>query len=175
MHSWPHAPARQPHPGGAIFVTAGTYLKEHFFQGDRRLSLLQTTLFELAVERDLRLQAWAIFPNHYHLVGHTDEGFDIPKFFRLLHGRTSIAVNRLDGVQGRKVWHNYRDTRLTSTGSYLARLHYVHTNPAKHGVAGAARMYPYGSAHWFETQGDEAFIRTVYSFNIDRLEIEDEY
>jgi len=175
MHSWPHAPARRSHEGGAIFVTAGTYKKEHLFDGNERLTLLQSALFALAEERGLDLQAWAVFPNHYHLVAHTDEGFDVSRFFKSLHGRTSIALNRLDGAVGRKVWHNFRDTKLTNTNSYLARLHYVHSNAQRHGVVAAARMYPFGSAHWFETQGEEAFVRTVYSFNIDLLEIDDDY
>ena len=116
-----------------------------------------------------------MFPNHYHLVARADAGFDLAHFFKTLHGRTALAANRLDGVRGRKVWFSYRDTALTNPRSYLARLHYTHTNAVKHGLAAEARMYPYCSAHRFETQGDEAFIRTVYSFPIDRLEIDDEF
>lgn len=175
MHSWPHAPARKTHEGGAVFVTARTYDKAPLFQGDERLNLLQSALFQLSHERELGLEAWAIFPNHYHLVARAEAFFDLADFFKTLHGRTALAVNRLDGVQGRQVWFNYRDTALTNPRSYLARLHYTHANAVKHGVAAEARMYPYCSAHWFETQGDEAFVRTVNSFPIDRLQIDDDF
>ncbi len=57
MDSWPHAPARRSHEGGAVFVTAGTYEKEPFFRGEERLSLLQSAFFELATERKIGLEA----------------------------------------------------------------------------------------------------------------------
>jgi putative transposase len=139
------------------------------------MALLQTEFFRLAEEKGVGLEAWALFPNHYHFVARVNEGFDAKDYFKRLHGRTAVALNRLDGVSGRQVWYRYRDTNLTNVNSYLARLHYTHTNPVRHGVAPDARMYPYGSAHWFETQADEAFVRTVYSFPIDRLVIEDDY
>jgi len=50
---------------------------------------------------------------------------------RVLHVKTAEWVNRLDGRPGRQVWFNFRETRLTYQRSYLARLNYVHQNPAK--------------------------------------------
>ena len=138
------------------------------------MRLLQTEFFCLAEEKGIGLEAWALFPNHYHMIARVEADFDAKDYFKRLHGRTAIALNRLDGVTGRKIWYRYRDTNLTSANSYLARLHYVHTNAVKHGIVPEARMYPFGSAHWFETQADEAFVRTVYAFPIDRLIVEDD-
>ena len=163
------------HTQGSFILTARTYEKAHIFAGDERLRLLQTTLFQTASEMDLLLEAWAVFPNHYHIVARSESGaFDIPGFAKKLHGRTSVAANRLDGVQGRKVWFNFRDTSLTNSVAYLSRLHYVHANAVRHGLVGAAREYPYCSAHWFESHAEEAWIRTVYSFKIDRIDIYDD-
>jgi putative transposase len=77
----------------------------------------------------------------------------------------------LDSIAGRKVWHNFWDTTLTDPASYLARLHYVHANPVHHGIVKVAREYPFCSAHWFETHGESAFVRTVYSFKIDGVRV----
>lgn len=135
LHSWPHAPARKAHPAASLILTGRTYGKLHHFRGEERLTLLQTNLFELALEMELRL----------------------------------------DDVQGRKVWLDFRDTSLTDWISYLCRLHYVHANAVHHELVGAAREYPFCSAHWFETHADEAWVRTVYLFKIDRVDVPDDF
>ncbi len=37
-----------------------------------------------------------------------------------LHEKTAKWINKLDAASGRKVWHNYWETRLTYEKSYLA-------------------------------------------------------
>jgi len=49
-------------------VTAGTYLKQPIFRGAQRLECLCDLLLELAEKYGWDLQAWAVFPNHYHFV-----------------------------------------------------------------------------------------------------------
>jgi len=50
-------------------VTSGTYLKKPLFRGADRLRYLCEMLLKLAAEHAWQLQAWAVFPNHYHFVG----------------------------------------------------------------------------------------------------------
>ena len=64
------------------------------------------------------------------------------------HANTARAVNDLDGLEGRQVWHNFWDKHLTYEKSYLARLNYVHQNAVKHGLAPVANQYPWCSAAW---------------------------
>ena len=73
------------------------------------------------------------------------------------------------------MWHNYRDTHLTYERSYFARLHYVHKNPEKHGLVPEAKQHRWCSAAWFERESTAAQIKTVYSFPIDRLNVDDDY
>ena len=49
-------------------VTASTYQKQHILRGDSRLAMLQSKIFEHAEALGWRLQAWAVFSNHYHFV-----------------------------------------------------------------------------------------------------------
>ena len=67
------------------------------------------------------------------------------------------------------------ETRLTFEKSYLARLNYVIKNPVKHGLVTLAEDYPWCSAGWFSENATSAFQKTVASFRIDRLKIEDDY
>lgn len=92
-----------------------------------------------------------------------------------LHEKTATWVNRLDSAQGRQVWFNFRETKLTFEKSYLARLNYVHQNPVKHGLVSRAHQYPWCSASWFERTARPAQVKAIYGFKIDRLNIYDDY
>ena len=141
-------------------VTAATYLKAHHFTPRSRLDLLHDALLTRAEEYGWRLQAWAVFSNHYHFVAISpDDPGNLPRFLGHLHSRTTDALNCLDGTPGRKVWFQYWDTHLTLRTSYYARLRYVHENPVRHGLVRVATAYPRCSAAWFppgEAAPDEA-------------------
>ena len=148
---WPHAPLHRLDAGGVFIVTAATYQKEHLFHGSQRLELLQGNLLSLAKRYDCQLEAWAVFPNHYHFVARNTAGENtLRRLLTHLHAETSREINRLDGTTGRRVWFNFWETGLTFEKSYLARLNYVHQNAVKHGVVRTANQYPWCSAAWFE-------------------------
>jgi putative transposase len=173
--NWPHAPVHRLGEAGAYIVTAGTYRKEHFFEGGDRLTYLTKALVVLAQEYGLRLQAWAIFSNHYHLVGETERPASLVAFIQYLHSISAKYVNRLDGTPGRKVWHQYWDSHLTYHKSFLARLKYVHTNPVKHGLVPNAELYEWCSASWFARSVSGSFHATVMGFPSDRIVVPDDY
>ncbi len=176
---WPHAPTHQLSQRGTYFITASTYLKEHFFNDAKRLGVLQRGILRLCHEYSWRLEAWAVFSNHYHFVGHSPENDEKAKtlspMLKRLHAKTAAWVNRLDGAAGREVWHNFWDTRLTFQRSYLARLNYVHQNPVKHRLVPVANAYPWCSAGWFERTAPEAVVKCIYRFKIDAVNVEDDY
>jgi len=157
-------------------VTAGTYRKEKFFTSPDRLQMLHDLLLTTAHEFDWRLQAWAVFSNHYHLIAmsHTDPT-SLKAFVSKLHAVSARAINKLDGVRGRKVWFQYWDTQITFERSYLARLNYVHNNPVHHGLVENVAEYPYCSAAWFEQKADSSFRETVASFKTDRVNVPDDF
>ena len=69
--SWPHAPLHELSARGTYIVTAGTYKKAHHFKHPGRLTVLHRGLLSVAKKYDCRLEAWAVFSNHYHFVGHS--------------------------------------------------------------------------------------------------------
>ena len=176
---WPHAPTHQLAEGGTFFVTAGTYLKAHHFRGAARLRVLHRGLLTVARDLGWQLEAWAVFSNHYHFVGHSPvdeaDAASLRSMLGQLHEKTAKWLNRLDGTPGRQVWHNYRETRLTYEKSYRVRLNYVHQNAVKHGLVAVANQYPWCSAAWFERTAEPAHVRTIYSFKTDRLQISDDH
>src|ERR1051326_4702120 len=67
---WPHAPLHQLGQRGTYFLTAGTYQKAHHFRGRGRVRVLHRGLLTVARDFGWHLEAWAVFSNHYHFVGH---------------------------------------------------------------------------------------------------------
>jgi putative transposase len=176
---WPHAPVHALSERGTYFVTSATYQKNHHFRGTTRLRVLQRGLLTVAAQFGWQLEAWAVFSNHYHFIGHSpvdaEDAGNLSAMLGMLHAKTAGWVNRLDEQPGRRVWYNFRDTRLTRQKSYLARLSYVHQNAVKHGLVPVACQYPWCSAAWFERTASPAMVKAIYRFKTDRLSLEDEF
>jgi putative transposase len=102
---WPHAPRHELSARGTYFLTAGTYRKEHHFRGAQRLKVLHRRLLTVARDFGWHLEAWAVFSNHYHFVGHSpDAGAEnLAQMLGFLHEKTAKWINKLDDLAGREV------------------------------------------------------------------------
>ena len=173
---WPHAPVHRLDAAGTYIVTAATLHKEHLFKTPEKLTLLENTLLKLAKHYLWQLEAWAVFPNHYHFIGRSQpQSENLRILLKHVHADSARALNRLDDKLGRTVWFNFWDTKLTYERSYLARLSYVHRNPVRHGLVTVANQYRWCSAAWFERVAAPAMVKTIYEFKIDKLNIQDDF
>lgn len=176
---WPHAPPHRLGGKGAYFVTCGTYLKNHRYREPDRRDFLCAALMETAREYGWKLEAWAVFSNHYHLVARSpaeaENAESLSNWLGELHSGTGEFVNARDGTPGRKVWHNFRETWLTFEKSYFARLNYTHQNAVKHGLVAEASRYRWCSAGWFERSCPAGHVKTIYSFKTDKLNVPDDF
>ena len=139
------------------------------------MNLLCRMLLQICSETAWRLQAWAVFPNHYHFVAESNSPDNLSSTIRRLHSLTAHALNELDQKVGRKVWFQYWDTLLTNQRSYLARLRYVHENAVHHGIVRRAANCPWCSATWFELKASPAFRKNVLSHPFDRITVPDSF
>src|SRR5438067_5216612 len=89
--------------------------------------------------------------------------------------QTAKQLNLLDSTPERKIWFQFWESRITFEGSYLARLNYVHHNPAQDGVVPLAEDYNWCSASWFAHNAPPAFVNAVKSFKIDRVHVPDDF
>jgi putative transposase len=176
MPDWPHSPIHRVDEAGTYIVTAGTYGKLSFFRFADRLTLLCERLLSLAAESNWQLQAWAVFPNHYHFIAISPPNAkSLKRFLARLHAGTAKELNELDSSPGRRVWFEYWDTRIVYERAYLARLNYVHNNAVKHGLVRQASRYPWCSAGWFESKANPAFFKTVMAFPAERVKVRDDF
>lgn len=159
-------------------ITAGTYQKAYLFDTPARRDIVLRTIFDRALHSKVSLQAWAVLANHYHLVASfanlpPDESHRA--WIARLHNAIAQQINAEADTPGRRVMYQFWDSPLTFQRSWLARLHYVHFNPVHHGIVPVASAYPWCSARWFESNARPAFVKSVYSFKLDRVQVPDEF
>ena len=112
-------------------------------------------LLDTAKEYGWQMRAWAVLANHYHFLADSPEGTgeSLRVWLREFHRSTSVALNKLDSAERRRVWFQFRETRITHQTSFLARLRYVNENAVHHKLVAVARDYRWCSAAWFEKIG----------------------
>ena len=174
---WPHAPPHWLCKEGIYFVTASTYHRQRLFYSDEKLEAVTRLLAETAEEFGWTLRAWAVFSNHYHFLADSPKGSgdSLRVWLAEFHRSAAVEVNRITGVQGRRVWMNFRETFITHQTSLLARLKYVNENPVKHGLVDVATEYPWCSAAWFQKTAPEGFRKSVGRFKTDSVNVEDDF
>jgi REP element-mobilizing transposase RayT len=91
LRDWPHSPAHRLGEPGAYIITAGTHHKQHFFSTASRLTLLTDALLDLAPKYECSLQAWTVFPNHYHFVTAVPQARALENLIEHLHAVHSQA------------------------------------------------------------------------------------
>ena len=137
---------------------------------------MQEELFKLSEKYNWRLEAWAIFSNHYHFIAHSPtDPTTLRKFLMHFHANTARTLNSIQNQPGRQVWYQFWDTQLTFHTSYLARLNYVMQNPVKHHLVDNAENYPWCSVRWFLTHADPSYRKVVTNFKTDDVHIIDDF
>ncbi|MCW5937784.1 MAG: transposase [Fimbriimonadaceae bacterium] len=176
LRRYPHAPTHYLDKPGSYIVTAGTYKKQHFFPTAVLLTFVVDSLLTLADRYAWKLEAYAVFSNHYHFVAETERPETLAKFLSHLHTQTARQVNATDNCPGRKVWYQYWDTFLDDEKSRYARLSYVLENPVRHGLVSRAEDYRWCSALAFSHLGERRpYVKTVQSFKTDQVRVLDDF
>jgi putative transposase len=115
------------------FISAGIVCRQRLLDTDAKRILVRDILKEAIKQYGIRLYAWVILANHYHLLLKTADVAPIYKFIKRLHGDSAIRLNKLDNMPGRKVWYQYWDRFPRNERDFWAYFNYIHINPVKHG------------------------------------------
>lgn len=174
---WPHAPPHWTFEPGIYFVTASTYRRQSLFADPAGLDIVSSRLLESARDFGWSVRAWVVLSNHYHFMARSPHGTgqSLRVWLRELHRSAALALNKQAQTPGRRVWMNFRESRITHQRSYLARLNYIHQNPVRHGVVTSATDYQWSSARWFEGHAAPGFVESVRRFKTDRISVWDDF
>jgi putative transposase len=145
----------------SYLVTAACY--EHLpiiGQSTDRMSECEAGVLEACRDMNVKLHAWCILPNHYHLLARTEKIKALLKRLGKFHGRSSYDWNGVDQKRGRHCWYNAFERYIRSERHFFASLNYVHHNPIHHGYVAKWSEWPWSSAMEFiEQTGREEALR----------------
>ena len=95
MKKWIHAPLHIFKETGTYMITASTLYHEHFFKDAKDLENLQDLLFDLCEKYEWKLEAWALFSNHYHFIVHSlSDPVTLKNMIAHLHSSSARQLNK---------------------------------------------------------------------------------
>ncbi len=128
------------------FITAAIYKKRPLLADPSLKTRLPELLHEFFHKYNWELHHWVILDNHYHLMGKSRKGKDMPAIFRCIHSCSGILIREKTHCE-KPVWWNYWDYCQKNEKEYMTRLNYLLNNPVKHGYVNNLRDYPFSSFH----------------------------
>ena len=170
------------------FLTASIVHRQRLLDTNAKRALVRDVLKAAIQQHGVRLYAWVILANHYHLLLMTGDAVPLHKFIKRLHGESAIRLNKLEGTPGRKVWYQYWDRFPRNERDFWAYFNYIHINPIKHGyvqvsndalviegkqvkvppghaldVHSCLAQYPYSSYHYYVREYGNEFLTDAWT------------
>ena len=149
------------------FITSSVFKGAHYLASHETKSLLLEKIRDRTREYGIRLKAWVILNNHYHLLMKSRRGCEIPRFFQRLHAGMAYELNNLENRRGRKIWHSYWDTCIRDERGFWTRFNYIHNNPVKHGYVRHPADWEFSSYHeYLRSMGKDWLLDRFYAYPV---------
>jgi putative transposase len=163
-HGYPlYAP---PHPireEGYYLITAACYQHQNILFDPSRRTGFESRLLGSLEEIQAEIVAWAILPDHYHMLVGIQLMDSLSTMLRHFHGSTSYEWNRLDGMTGkRRVWYKFFDRMIRSENHYFQAINYIHANSFKHGWVSSPYDWPWSSLGMYEELRGREWLRETW-------------
>jgi putative transposase len=128
------------------FVTTNTSERRGIFKAARTCELLVRTVYEVRAELKFHLLAFAIMPDHLHLVVVPPEA-GLGRVMQLIKGRFSHTYNAKAGSSG-PVWQTrYHERTLKTEAALFRAIEYVHNNRVSAHLVATSEDYQWSTAN----------------------------
>ena len=108
-------------------LTISTFLQHRHFQNEQHASLFLETLCRYREQRKFQLHAFAIMPEHVHLLLTPATDQPISKCVQLIKGGYSFAARKLTP---KEIWHEgYHEHHVRDLSDFHNQLRYIANNP----------------------------------------------
>jgi putative transposase len=114
------------------FITARTKNKVRFFNANRKKNMLSRVIQQGIKKFNIRIFAYVVLDNHYHLLIKLESSKVLPGFIRNIHANSARLANIEDKERGRDIWFNYWDHCIRGEADFWKHFNYIHNNPVKH-------------------------------------------
>jgi len=126
----------------------------HIFNNDKDYQLFEQLLLDTKELFDMRILAYELMPNHWHLVLHPRNDGDLGKFMHRLsnaHTRKIHALTNTNG-SGHLYQGRYKSFLIDSENYLLAVIRYIERNAARAKLVSNCEDWQWGSA-WRRIHG----------------------
>ncbi len=131
-----HHVMNRGYDGNAIFT--GTVTKSHF------LDYLEDAVTKMKI----RIFAYCIMDNHYHMVLENTTG-KMSDFLKLLNGNFGMYYRKKFGGQGYVFQNRFKSTIIENDAYLIQSIVYTLQNPVRAGIVTQANHYIWSSAHCY--------------------------
>lgn len=127
---------------------------EAVFTGKTDYEEFTGVLRETAELRNIRIAAYSLMPNHYHLLAQTPEAI-LSRCMRHINGVYTQRFNRLHHGDGQLFRGRYKSILVDADSYPLQLVRYIHRNPLRAGLADTLKEYAWGSHRGYLTRAKE--------------------
>jgi putative transposase len=120
--------------GDDLFLEEGDYLR------------FKTLMKESSDMWNVRICAYCLMPNHYHLLVQTPNA-NLSRFMRHLNGVYTQRFNRHHKLDGQLFRGRYKSILIGESDYLIELLRYIHFNPVKAGLVKEPKNYTWSSFH----------------------------
>ena len=113
---------------------------------DPRVASIVENAFLFFDNKRYRLLAWAIMPNHVHVLAEMFPNFDLPAVIHSWKSFTAKEANKVLGRTGEFWQREYFDTYIRNETHLSAAVNYIHDNPVKAGLVSKPEDWLFSSA-----------------------------
>ncbi|MBW2187841.1 MAG: transposase [Deltaproteobacteria bacterium] len=107
--------------------------REDIFEDDGDFRLFLEVLKDTAKMWNLKVSAYCLMSNHYHLLVQTPDG-NLSRCMRHLNGVYTQRYNRKHGLDGQLFRGRYKSVLVEEDHYLLELLRYIHRNPVAAGM-----------------------------------------
>jgi len=144
------------------FITARTRDSKSYFNSNKKKNTLSRVLQKACKKFEVKIFAWVILDNHYHLLIKLKKGKNLSKFIGKLHRDSARLINILDGSPGRSIWWNYWDHCIRNEKDFWTHFNYIHHNPVKHSYVNEMKDWQFSSFNYYLRKYGEEWIASCF-------------
>ena len=141
-------PLRIEYPGAWYHVMNRGRRGEEIYTGINDYRLFIEILKESAELFHIKIAAYCLMPNHYHLLLHTPDG-KLSRCMRQINGTYAQRFNRAHRYDGQLFRGRYKSILVEADSYLLELLRYIHKNPLRARLSDGFNDYEWSSHHGY--------------------------
>jgi REP element-mobilizing transposase RayT len=119
-------------------------LKEEIFHNDREKYFFLKILEEKSIAKKIRILAYCIMSNHYHLIVQNTSG-NLSDFMKDLNGQFGVYYRKITGGKGYVFEGRFKSTIIQEDQYLQTAVLYIFLNPVRGGLVKDPWSYPWSS------------------------------